>query len=74
MKVIKLDKKSTEDKLYKTKQEGLILEKYWHPNIITYIDTLEKTESKQIHVSIIMEYVEGNTLKELIKLKGSTKF
>ena len=48
------------------KQEGLILDRYRHPNIITYIDTLVVEEGKHIHVCIIMEYVEGNTLKELI--------
>ena len=49
-------------------QEGDILNRYRHPNIVEFFENITIEDGNHICFCIIMEYVEGLTLKEVIDL------
>ena len=46
--------------------EGEILEKYSHPNIVEFVEKFIREDGLHLHVCIVMEYVDGYNLKELV--------
>ena len=50
------------------------MKKYKHQNIVEFFDSFVIEDDKYIHICIIMEYIEGYSLKEVIELKFSNKF
>ena len=45
-----------------------------HKNIVQFIDVFEKKISLEIHICILLEYVDGYTLKELNDFASSSRF
>ncbi len=63
-----------EDFIRKFKRESQAAASLSHPNIMNIYDVgVEKIDGKDIHY-IVMEYIKGKTLKEIIKEKGKLEF
>ena len=45
-----------------------MLKKYPHPNIVEFIESFIRKDDLYAHVCIVMEYVDGYNLKELVQL------
>ena len=63
-----------EDFIRKFKRESQAAASLSHPNIMNIYDVgVQEIDNKEIHY-IVMEYIKGKTLKELIKEKGKLSF
>lgn len=70
IKILKDEFIDDEEFIKKFKRESQAVASMSHPNILNIYDVgVEKIDDKTIHY-IVMEYIKGNTLKELIKSKG----
>ena len=70
VKVLKDEFVDDEEFVRKFKRESQAAASLSHPNIVNIYDVgVEKEEDREIHY-IVMEYVKGGTLKDLIRKKG----
>ncbi|MBC7088267.1 MAG: Stk1 family PASTA domain-containing Ser/Thr kinase [Tissierellales bacterium] len=70
IKVLKEDLTNDEDFVKKFRKESQAAASLSHPNIVNIYDVgYENIDGKDIHY-IVMEYINGKTLKEIIKEKG----
>lgn len=70
IKVLKLEYNEDNNFIRKFKRESLAAASISHPNIVSIYDVgTEKVEDKEVHY-IVMEYIDGKTLKDLINDEG----
>lgn len=70
IKVLKLEYNEDNNFIRKFKRESLAAASISHPNIVSIYDVgTEKIEDKEVHY-IVMEYIDGKTLKDLINDEG----
>lgn len=70
VKILKDEFADDEEFVRKFKRESQAAASLSHPNIVNIYDVgVEKQENRDIHY-IVMEYIKGGTLKDLIKKKG----
>lgn len=70
IKVLKLEYNNDNNFIKKFKRESLAAASISHPNIVSIYDVgSEELENRKIHY-IVMEYIDGQTLKELINEEG----
>lgn len=70
IKVLKLEYNEDNNFIRKFKRESLAAASISHPNIVSIYDVgTEKVEEKEVHY-IVMEYIDGKTLKDLINDEG----
>ena len=51
-----------------------MLKKYPHPNIVGFVTSFIKKDDLFAYVCIVMEYVDGYNLKQLVELQNGQKF
>ena len=74
IKILRNEFLDDEEFIRKFKRESQAAASLSHPNIMNIYDVgVQELEDKQIHY-IVMEYIKGKTLKELIKQKGRLSF
>jgi len=74
VKILRSEFLDDEEFIRKFKRESQAAASLSHPNILNIYDVgVEKIEGKDIHY-IVMEYIKGKTLKEIIKEKGKLSF
>ena len=74
IKILRNEFLDDEDFIRKFKRESQAAASLSHPNIMNIYDVgVQELDNKQIHY-IVMEYIKGKTLKELIKEKGKLSF
>jgi len=67
MKIIKLPINACSADKEKARKEGELLKNNPHPNIVEFVETLDEIKvGLYVHICIVMEYVDGYNLKELI--------
>lgn len=70
IKVLKLEYNEDNNFIRKFKRESLAAASISHPNIVSIYDVgTEKIQDKEVHY-IVMEYIDGKTLKDLINDEG----
>ena len=70
IKVLKLEYNEDNNFIRKFKRESLAAASISHPNIVSIYDVgTEKIDDKEVHY-IVMEYIDGKTLKDLINDEG----
>lgn len=70
IKVLKLEYNEDNNFIRKFKRESLAAASISHPNIVSIYDVgTEKIQDKEVHY-IVMEYIDGKTLKDLINEEG----
>ena len=74
MKIIKLPLHISEEEKQKTLNEGEILRRYRHQNIVEFVDSFVREDNLYYHICIVMEHVEGYNLKEIIQIQRGKKF
>ena len=43
-----------------------MFKKYPHPNIVEFVESFIKKDNRYAYICIVMEYVDGYNLKELV--------
>lgn len=70
IKILKLEYNEDNNFIRKFKRESLAAASISHPNIVSIYDVgTEKIQDKEVHY-IVMEYIDGKTLKDLINDEG----
>ena len=70
IKVLKLEYNEDNNFIRKFKRESLAAASISHPNVVSIYDVgTEKIDDKEVHY-IVMEYIDGKTLKDLINDEG----
>lgn len=73
IKILKVEYNSDENFIRKFRRESLAAASISHPNIVGIYDVgSEEVDGEQIHY-IVMEYIDGKTLKEIITENGPLK-
>ena len=74
IKILRNEFLEDEDFIRKFKRESQAAASLSHPNIMNIYDVgVEEMDNKQIHY-IVMEYIQGKTLKELIRERGKLSY
>ena len=73
MKIIKLPINVGKEDKDKALNEGEILRKYPHPNIVRFVESFVKEDGLYSHICIVMEHINGYNLKEIIQVQGEQK-
>jgi serine/threonine protein kinase len=66
IKQISLGKMSRKE-AQQTEQEGKLLARFSHPNIVAFWESFQETSQGKLHLYIVMEYADGGDLSNLIQ-------